>query len=188
MTRSLPSPLQIQEWILRVTPHPHFEQFVSSPGLLVLRVKAPPSEYRGLHLAMSPAKAREVASGLSMLEPPQGTGSWTASQPQGRAWTSLFTSGIDFRSWRYIEVECAMGEADDEIRMRFQPPRLVRLELNMQALRSLILLIQAPGYSLHPAPFSIVRPERPLSEPHRLWLWKWRVQNVSTVDGKPRDG
>lgn len=173
MTQPLPSPSQIQEWILKITPESYFEQFVPSPGLLVLRVKAPRSEYRGLHLALSPAKAKEVASALSMLKPQKGAASWTASQPHGRAWISLVTSGIDFRSWRYIEFQCDRGEADDEIRMGFQSPSLVHLELDVQALRSLIMLIQAPAYPLQPAPFRIVRLGKPSSERHHLWLWKW---------------
>jgi hypothetical protein len=173
MTRPLPSPSQIQEWILKITPDSYFEQFVRSPGLLVLRAKNPRSEYQGLHLALSPAKAQELASALSALEPQQGATSWNVSQPHGRGWLSLFTSGIDFRSWRHIEFKCGMGGADDEIRMGFQSPSLVHLTLNVQALRSLIMLIKAPAYALEPTPFSIIRPEKPLSVPHHLWLWKW---------------
>jgi hypothetical protein len=175
MIRQLPPPAQIQKWILQITPNPYFERFVGSPGLLVLRVKKRRGEYQGLHLALSEAKAKELGSALSALKPRQDAIFWNASQPHGRAWTSLYTSGIDFRSWRTIGLRCGTAETNDTVQMGFQAMSLVHLTFNPQSLKCLTGLIQAPVYPPQPAPLTVLRPEKPRSEPHHLWLWKWGI-------------
>lgn len=173
MHRNLPTNDQIQAWILGVEPYPYFERFVDRPGLLVLRAKDPPCEWRGLHIALSDARRAALAQDLLLLA--NGTFprlEYRPSQPDGRPWFELYTSGVHFGSWLNLSFDldhqCGYGDL------------WVRYENHSVQLRSGAASVSALASSLTDSPkrgarshLSLRRDVKPAAASQSLWFWQW---------------
>src|SRR6476620_1985189 len=177
MHRDLPTNDQIQAWVLGVEPDPYFERFVEKPGLLVLRVKDPPCEWRGLHIALSDSRRAALAQDLLLL----ANGGiqrlqYRSSQPEphGRAWFELFTSCAHFDAWLDLsfELDHECGHEDLWVRYENHCVRLRSGATSVSALASSTLADSLTG-GVH-SHLVLRRDVKPAAVAHNLWFWKWK--------------
>lgn len=174
MRPALLSQAQIQAEVLEIRPDPYFERLVDQPGMLVLRAKSPRCDYQGIHIALSTRRRIEFSKSLRQLCYGNSTEvTFDASFPSGRAWFNLYTSGIDFGNWRFLSFSRDSSVCDGEIWGRFIPCSTVKLRLNADTLSSFVAsLDNNPDEGLRLA-LRFKRDQKPMAEPHNLWLWKW---------------
>jgi len=182
MHRTLPTREQIQEWVLRITPYAYLERFVGRPGLLVLRAKQPVCEWRGLHIALSEARREAVVTDLLLLHSRQTQQlQYRSSNPDGRAWFNLFTSGVNFGSWGDLSIDLDSSLPDGDVWVRYIHSS-VQLRLSPAALSVLAAeLAHTPSGGMR-SQLRLMRDVKPSSDAHNLWFWQW-VEHA--VAGEP---
>lgn len=183
MKPKLPAPDQIQRWIDAVQPHSYFDALADFPGMLVLRAKKPPCDYRGLHLALSDEGRRLLADGLiRMAGGRENRAVHRAGYPSGRSWFLLFTSGVLFAAWNTLEMAVAPSLPPDAIFVRYRSALAAVLRISRAAGQSLAAWLRTDERLGRPAPFRLIREERPDSPPRRLWVWRWEPSAARPPD------
>jgi hypothetical protein len=175
MRPALLSQEQIQAEILEVTPHPYFERLIDHPGTLVLRAKGPRGNYRGIHIALSTSRRKELEDNVRQLRsgmPAEIT--LGASLPDGRAWFNLFTSGINFGNWMFLSITRDNSIRDGDVWTRFVPSSTIHLRMNSDSLSLFASSLENSPFGGKHLELNLMRDQKPLSEPHNLWFWQWR--------------
>jgi hypothetical protein len=180
MHRPFPTNDQIQGWILGIEPLPYFEQFVEESGLLVLRAKDPPCDWRGLHMAFSDSRRAALAHDLVQLANGRTERlQYRSSYPGGRSWFELHTSGIHFLPSLNLSIDLDHECEPDDIWVRYQN-QIVQLRLSAAAvfaLASTVADLLRGGVRSH---LVVRRDAKPAAAVQSLWLWHWKEREVAS--------
>jgi hypothetical protein len=173
MVKDIPASGVIQEWILDIRPDAYFEQFVASPGLLVLRIKQPRCDLRGLHLALSPVRQAELLSALREVRAGMLDRHYVrASHPEGRGWFSMYSSRLDAGCRSSLLLHSDRQVVANEAWMRTTSHQ-VDLRLGSGALDVLMAALESDLRGGREVPVRLLRDQKPQSEAQQLWLWRW---------------
>lgn len=172
----VPSREQVQAWVRDIEPYGYFERLADGPGLLMLRVKGPICQWRGLHLALSDERRERLRDQLTLLADGRADRlQYQTSVPDGRAWFHLRTSGVDFGFWRESEFELDSEASASEIWLHYANST-VHLRLSSAAASTLAGELSQSLEGGIKSTLAIVRDIRPSSPPQALWLWRWQEE------------